>query len=273
MKKKNLIIYMLFIMVVILIPSRVNAALNCLNDDKACVVCTYEYKDEINDKIIFRFKAWEENGNVKYESEITGDSKITGMYGQTSNPSFSSAPDSIDLSSNDFISQDKKRLSCKSLYFATLADYKFKVANYQKDGYKLLQLTGENNNHKELTTSSNSNKEKDNNTSMDFGDKLNDEDCQAVLGNTLEIINTVFNWIKIIAPILLIVFGSLDFGSAVLQDNQDALKKATSKFIKRAIAAVAIFFLPFIINLLLSLPGVNSGLENALCGISKVVVK
>ena len=108
---------------------------------------------------------------------------------------------------------------------------------------------------------------------LDFGDKLNDEDCQAVLGSTLEIINTVFNWIKIIAPILLIVFGSLDFGSAVLQDNQDALKKATSKFIKRAIAAVAIFFLPFIINLLLSLPGVNSGLENALCGISKVVIK
>lgn len=108
---------------------------------------------------------------------------------------------------------------------------------------------------------------------IEFGDELSEEDCEAILGDILEIVNTIFDWIKIIAPILLIVFGSIDFGSAVLQDNQDALKKAASKFVKRAIATVAIFFLPLIINLILSLPGVDSGLEEALCGISKVVIK
>lgn len=117
--------------------------------------------------------------------------------------------------------------------------------------------------------------EAENNSGMptDFGDEISAKDCQEILGSTLGIINKVFDWIKIIAPILLIVFGSIDFAGAVIQNDNDALKKATNKFIKRAIAAVAVFFLPFIINLILGLPGVDSGLEEALCGIGKVIIK
>lgn len=97
--------------------------------------------------------------------------------------------------------------------------------------------------------------------------------CETIIGDAIDVVQTVFDWIKFLGPILLIVFGTMDFAGAVLQDNQDALKKATGNFVKRTIAAVAIFFLPLIVNIILGLPGVNSGLEEALCGIGKVVIK
>lgn len=100
----------------------------------------------------------------------------------------------------------------------------------------------------------------------DFGD------C-SIIGDVKHIVQIVFDWVKYLAPALLILFSSLDFGKAVISDDDSAMKKATSNFIKRAIATAAIFFLPLIINVLLHLDGIESGLEDALCGISKVVIK
>lgn len=101
-----------------------------------------------------------------------------------------------------------------------------------------------------------------------------DTDCEGILGDTIGIINEVLGWIKILAPILLILFGSLDFAKAVLANDDAALKKASSNFIKRAIAAVGVFFVPFIVNLLLGLDGIKDVLGEALCeGIGKVVIK
>lgn len=91
-------------------------------------------------------------------------------------------------------------------------------------------------------------------------------DC-STYQSVLDIVSEIFGWIQIAAPILLILFGSIDFGKAVISNDQDALKKATSDFVKRAIAAVAIFFLPLIINLIFQLPGVAELFEDAFCEI------
>lgn len=77
-----------------------------------------------------------------------------------------------------------------------------------------------------------------------------DFDDPSTFGGFLQVL---FNYVKIIAPILLIVFGTLDFGKAVLASDQDALKKAQGNFIKRCIAAVALFLLPTIIMWILEL--------------------
>lgn len=105
---------------------------------------------------------------------------------------------------------------------------------------------------------------------IDFGSDV-DADCVAILGDLVDIIQEIFDIIKIAAPILLLFFGTLDFSKAVIANDNDAIKKATSSFIKRAIAAVAIFFLPFLINWIFTLPGID--IEGTLCGISKVVMK
>ena len=64
--------------------------------------------------------------------------------------------------------------------------------------------------------------------------------------------NNVFKPIKIVAPILLLVFTSLDFAKAVFSDNKDGINKAVSRFLKRAVATLVIFFAPNIIELILS---------------------
>lgn len=53
---------------------------------------------------------------------------------------------------------------------------------------------------------------------------------------------------KLLIPILLIIFGSIDYGKAVISSDADAVKKATNTFMMRVIAGVAIFFLPTVIN-------------------------
>lgn len=54
-------------------------------------------------------------------------------------------------------------------------------------------------------------------------------------------------------PILLILFGSIDLGKAVMSQDDKEIKGATGKLIKRAIAAAAVFFIPFIVNLVMTL--------------------
>lgn len=59
--------------------------------------------------------------------------------------------------------------------------------------------------------------------------------------------------IQIGIPILLIIFGSIDLGKAVMANDDKEIKGATGKLIKRAIAAVVVFFIPFIVNLVMNL--------------------
>ena len=63
----------------------------------------------------------------------------------------------------------------------------------------------------------------------------------------------VFPIIQIGIPIILIVMGSIDLGKAVLSSDDKEIKGATGKLIKRAIAAVAVFFVTTIVSLLMGL--------------------
>ncbi len=59
--------------------------------------------------------------------------------------------------------------------------------------------------------------------------------------------------VKILAPILLIIFGSIDFGKAVISNDDAAIKKSTMSFLFRLISAVVIFFIPTIVYLFINL--------------------
>lgn len=69
---------------------------------------------------------------------------------------------------------------------------------------------------------------------------------------TLKIVNVVITVAKILVPILLIIYGSIDYGKAALAENHDALEKTTQAFIKKIIVAVAIFLIPTIVNSIIS---------------------
>jgi len=79
------------------------------------------------------------------------------------------------------------------------------------------------------------------------------DECAGLLPILRLIRQGVMPIIQIGIPILLIIFGSIDLGKAVMSSDDKEIKGATGKLIKRAIAAVVIFFIPFIVNLIMGL--------------------
>lgn len=71
----------------------------------------------------------------------------------------------------------------------------------------------------------------------------------------LHIIINVFNIIKIAIPIILILFGTIDLGKAIMAGDEKEIKAATQLLVKRAIAAVAVFLLVTVVMLLTGLVG------------------
>ena len=64
------------------------------------------------------------------------------------------------------------------------------------------------------------------------------------------VVGWVMNIFKIIIPILLIIFGSIDFGKAVVGSDDKEIKKAAKQLGFRAAAALVIFILPSLIVML-----------------------
>lgn len=64
------------------------------------------------------------------------------------------------------------------------------------------------------------------------------------------VVSTVVTLIKIVVPILLIVFGMLDLGKAVVASKEDEIKKGQQLFIKRVISAVIVFFVIQIVQII-----------------------
>lgn len=75
-------------------------------------------------------------------------------------------------------------------------------------------------------------------------------------GSTMKIISTLYNIIKFLIPIIIIVFSIIDFMSVVLSGENEKMEKAKKRFITRIIVGLALLFVPSIIELLLRLSGI-----------------
>ena len=68
----------------------------------------------------------------------------------------------------------------------------------------------------------------------------------------LKYLTQTWNLMKLLAPFLLIVFGSFDFLKAVMAGDEKKIKEAKGKFTKRLIAFVLLIFVPFLISFIFS---------------------
>ena len=86
-------------------------------------------------------------------------------------------------------------------------------------------------------------------------------DCDYLFGEntaTGKYIHDIYNIIKFVVPILLLGLSIKDFGSAVISQNDSAIKKATKNFSTRLIISILIFVLPTILNFFLDLMGIST---------------
>lgn len=71
-------------------------------------------------------------------------------------------------------------------------------------------------------------------------------------------LQNLFNFMKILIPLLIIGLSSYDFIKSVTAKDDKDMKKAFSALIKRLVCAVIFFFLPMLIELLFYLFEINA---------------
>ncbi len=83
--------------------------------------------------------------------------------------------------------------------------------------------------------------------------------CSGILGSGKfhQYLVDILNAIRIVGVAMVIVFSTMDFGKALIAQDSEALKKAGQTSFKRLIIAIVIFFVPIILNILLSLVGIS----------------
>lgn len=92
-----------------------------------------------------------------------------------------------------------------------------------------------------------------NDVTVDIGQA--DNGFCASSANVWQTVGYILLVFKIVIPILLIIFGMIDLGKAVIASKDDEIKKATTSLIKRAISAVVIFFVPTIVGVVMGIVG------------------
>lgn len=91
---------------------------------------------------------------------------------------------------------------------------------------------------------------------MGYASATNTIDCPDIInmeeGKLGWLLNTILNYIRIIGPVLVVLLSAIDFIKAVLGTDEKAMKEAQNKLIIRLVAAVALFLVPTLVQLLLS---------------------
>ena len=78
-------------------------------------------------------------------------------------------------------------------------------------------------------------------------------------------IANIFKWVKYIAPALVIVLSMVDFIKSFASQSDDDMKKAQGRFVRRLIAAVLLFIIPFLLEFALDV--FNLVTDNPYCNI------
>lgn len=91
---------------------------------------------------------------------------------------------------------------------------------------------------------------------MDFVQIMADvSDCDNLFPILSFVKHGVIPIFQIGIPIILIVMGTIDLGKAVLSSDDKEIKAGTGRLIKRAIAAIFVFFITTIVTLVMGLFG------------------
>lgn len=94
--------------------------------------------------------------------------------------------------------------------------------------------------------------------------------CNSILGNPEKedsvawLLQQILNYIKILGPILVIVFSSIDFAKAIVVSDEENMRKVQKRFIIRLLAAALLFFIPMLVTVLLEIFGMTT---DPLCGL------
>ena len=76
------------------------------------------------------------------------------------------------------------------------------------------------------------------------------------------VVHMVVVAIQVVVPILLIIWGMIDFAKAIIGQDEDKIKAGQKTFMRRLIAAVVVFLVVTIVNLAINLAASVGGEGN-----------
>lgn len=76
--------------------------------------------------------------------------------------------------------------------------------------------------------------------------------CTDGIDEVVGLAKMVIKVLQLVVPIGLIIMGTIDMAKAVIAGDEKKMKEAQKPFIKRIIAAVIVFLIPIIVNMVLS---------------------
>ena len=114
--------------------------------------------------------------------------------------------------------------------------------------------------------------EQENDVNIDLNfEKITISNCEDLFGEDSTLIH-LLKWgitlVKIMIPLIMVGMGVVDFVQAIFAGNEEKMKKAQTKFIKRIIIGVIIFLIPSLLKLILTLAnGIWGNIKTDLCGL------
>lgn len=88
-----------------------------------------------------------------------------------------------------------------------------------------------------------------------------DDGCRGLLPLVRVIRRGIYPIVQILIPIVLIIYGIIDLGKAVIASDEKEIKAAQSRLIKRCIYAALIFFVVTLVTVIMDIIG-NGGSDS-----------
>lgn len=82
--------------------------------------------------------------------------------------------------------------------------------------------------------------------------KTTSDVCTGGIKDVVGLAKMVIRVLQVVVPIGLIIMGTIDMAKAVIAGDEKKMKEAQKPFIKRIIAAVIVFLIPLIVNMVLN---------------------
>ena len=94
----------------------------------------------------------------------------------------------------------------------------------------------------------------------------NRDHCSNSLSSSMKDLSSkVMNMFYMLAPFLLIIFGSIDFFKIIVNGDPKNIQKNRSNFLKRVIAFILLYITPVLVNIILSLSVYDLGQDRYIC--------
>lgn len=258
MKKIFLIISMLTI--VILIPDKVNAAVDgygTTSEEWSTVGAYCEYSITYNKvNTVFYF--------VPYLEDYTGLYQTLSIVYVKGNKVFPAWGSNLGMFNDkpytDF--KNSKILKCPKICYGDdgnqfgidLADH----TNNCKNGNWTGSVTGTS---KTKKVGSYSDSEHEKPTENFLGGENVEVSCNGIFTpQAVELVREIMGYFQILGPSVLILLTAVDFGKAVMGQDDKDLSKSSGKILKRVVAMIALFLVPTFVRVLLGIDGIKNSL-------------